>query len=128
MASYHKQRYDERRAAGLCPKCGAKATVGSLCLNDWFSNVSANHFGTRAYGEQLRDLWDEQEGRCAYTGEVLVPGENASLDHRVPVTRGGSNDVSNVHWTSYRINRMKTDMTEDEFFAACKAVLTYGQR
>lgn len=123
-SQYHKERYFSRRDAGLCPKCGDPATVGTLCLNDWFANVASNHGLPRGSGgKALKQIWESQKGLCAYTGEPLVPGDNASLDHKIPVTQGGMYSLDNVQWVVYQINRMKNDMTEDDFFRACRRVL-----
>lgn len=71
----------------------------------------------------MKALWEKQGGRCAYTGELLIPGVNASLDHKIPSTRGGTNDLENLQWVTYQVNRMKTDMLEEEFFRLCRMVL-----
>ena len=46
-----------------------------------------------------------------------------SLDHIIPPKQGGSRGIENVHWVLYRVNRMKSDMLEGEFFRMCQRVL-----
>lgn len=123
--SGNNPHYARRRAAGTCSRCDEKPTVHSLCLLHWFKNVASTHIGSSACWRGLKDLFDLQEGRCAYTGELLIPGVNASLDHIVPSTRGGTSDPDNIQWVAYRINRMKTDMTEEEFLSACRSILSF---
>lgn len=64
----------------------------------------------------IKDLWASQNGRCFYTKEVLLPGINASLDHQIPTSLGGTNDITNLKWVSIKINMMKSNMTHDIFF------------
>ena len=96
--------------------------MGGLCLADWFKNVASVHFGTRKLGQSLRELWDSQKGLCVYSGEALIPGFNASLDHKIPITRGGHISLENVQWVSKRVNIMKTDMSDGEFIALCDLI------
>jgi len=51
---------------------------------------------------------------CYLTG-ALVPLAKIELDHRVPVSRGGSFQVFNLGITSAQINQAKSNRTEDEF-------------
>ena len=36
-------------------------------------------------------------------------------------------EVDNLQWVNYRINRMKTDMAEQEFLNTCRLVLRYRE-
>jgi len=78
--------------------------------------------GTFDLGETLQDLFQAQGGRCYYTGEPLIAGQNASLDHQTPRTRNGSNDISNVKWVSTLVNRMKQNLTHEEFLNLCEII------
>lgn len=114
---------ERRRAHGICSACLQPVTVGRYCLDHWFCKMAEYCTGSRKNSHVLRSLWEEQSGRCAYTDEKLVPGENASVDHKTPRARGGDGSKSNLQWVTDRINRMKTDMTHDEFLAMCQIVL-----
>ena len=71
--------------------------------------------------QQLMDLLEQQEYRCALSGVKLTP-EMAELDHKVPLSKGGSNAISNVQWVHKRINRMKGSMKQDDFIDMCSKV------
>jgi 5-methylcytosine-specific restriction endonuclease McrA len=56
----------------------------------------------------------------------IAPGDTASPDHKVPLSRGGSSSLENIQWVNYQVNRMKNDMTHDEFLAMCQLVLDHA--
>jgi hypothetical protein len=90
---------------------GVEATVGQHIINDRLVRVPD------------AIVYEQQQGRCAYTGIELIPGLTASLDHIIPTSRGGTHDESNLQWVTKQINCMKTDMTHDEFLAMCQLIL-----
>ena len=71
----------------------------------------------------LRQL-EKQGYRCALTGEALTP-ENAGLDHKTPISRGGSHSISNVEIITQRVNAAKGSMTREEFIQLCMDVVAY---
>lgn len=73
---------------------------------------------------ELMALLEVQGYRCALTGKELSP-EDAELDHKIPISRGGTNQLSNLQWVDKSINRAKTSMTNEEFIAMCKRVASY---
>ena len=114
-----------RRVAGRCVRCDAKAEAGAHCRRCWFAMMARNALGSRSRGPDLARLWLAQGGRCAYTGRQLTPGVNASVDHVLPRSRGGSDELDNLVWTCAAVNRAKTDMTPAEFRALCAEVLAH---
>lgn len=79
--------------------------------------------GSAKRGPLLQELFERQGGRCAFTGVVLVPGENASIDHIIPVSRGGDDSIENLHWVTKEANRVKADLTAAEFVELCRVVI-----
>lgn len=71
----------------------------------------------------LRKL-KQQDHKCALTGADLTP-DNVSLDHRIPVSKGGSNTIDNIQLVTHEANRAKNTMTNDEFAAMCKSVVEH---
>ena len=51
--------------------------------------------------------------RCQYTGRLLGP-EEGSLDHVLPLSRGGANTFENVVWSDRRVNHRKANRTPEE--------------
>lgn len=62
------------------------------------------------------------------TGEKLIPGFNASLDHIIPVSKGGSSNKANLRWVTSTINHMKWDLTDEEFVNMCRVVVDLSER
>lgn len=66
----------------------------------------------------LDQLGGKPEGstRCAYCGTPLF-ADSLRIDHKIPASRGGSLDLSNLACSCDRDNRMKGQLTDSEFRA-----------
>jgi 5-methylcytosine-specific restriction endonuclease McrA len=58
-------------------------------------------------------LFMRQGGRCAYSGAPL--DDKAHIDHRVPVTRGGTSHIDNLALCTPAMNILKRTKTDTEF-------------
>lgn len=70
----------------------------------------------------LEKVYDEQNGLCYYTKQPLSldKGPNAiSLDRRDP---NGAYELGNIALTSWLVNRIKSDLPEQEFIRLCRLV------
>lgn len=72
--------------------------------------------------EWLRSLWDQQGGLCALSGRPLEI-QTAELDHRIPRSRGGGDDLTNLRLVAPEANRAKGALTDDELVALCRDIL-----
>lgn len=72
----------------------------------------------------IMTLVERQRFRCAISGRELTP-QTASLDHIVPLARGGEHGVDNIWVVDQHINSAKGTMTLDEFVAMCRDVVRY---
>lgn len=119
-----KQRADYRARvqAGVCTSCQAPATAGQFCEEHWFRQVRVTHkLGPNGVAI-LRRLWAQQGGRCAITGDLLVPGGNASLDHITPRSKGGTSDEANLQWVTTETNWYKGDRSLTDLREWCRKV------
>lgn len=84
-------------------------------------------FKTRAFeadcvsADDLKALLEMQGYRCALSGVRLEPA-TAELDHKIPLSRGGTNDLGNLQWLSRDVNRAKGTMDNEEFVKLCKKI------
>lgn len=62
---------------------------------------------------QIENLWNLQRGRCACCHKKL--GSKFHRDHKEPISRGGSNDISNIELLCAKCNLSKQDMDPIEW-------------
>lgn len=128
------RRKSLRHAPSRCAVCGGenvalrrerkKAKRRAVRPQD---KVSRNdpHYGRLLYhyrrcivgninGAYLDELLEKQDWKCAYCRCVLYP-DNQVLEHMTPLSRGGTNDRSNVCWACWDCNTRKGTQTYDEF-------------
>lgn len=74
--------------------------------------------------KMIMELIERQQFRCALSGRLLTP-ETASLDHMVPLSRGGMHDLSNLWIVDHQVNAAKGALTVDEFVAICREVAAH---
>jgi len=67
--------------------------------------------GTHFTFEEWEYLLQYHAGRCAYCGS----GDRIEADHRIPLCRGGSNEIGNILPACRHCNRRKHRRTEEEF-------------
>lgn len=113
-----------RREAGLCQNCERVALLNTnTCLEHWLKAMATDHLGNVKNWKLLLKKLEDQDYKCPYLGELLIPGVNINLDHIVPTSRGGSTtDINNLQWTSKLANFMKTYLTHEEFIEKCTII------
>ena len=66
-------------------------------------------------------IWARFEGRCFYCGTEVTyynkKHNSLEIDHVVPVSKGGSDDESNLACSCRNCNRSKNDLSANDFFA-----------
>lgn len=122
----------ERIDAGFCYRCRSVATHGIRCESHFFRMFARNRglLPEESGAEVLRQLWAEQKGRCALSGVEMTTNTNrgmtsASVDHKVPKSRGGGNDKGNLQWVLYPLNVAKAAHSVDEFVDLCRKVAAH---
>jgi radical SAM protein with 4Fe4S-binding SPASM domain len=111
---------------GLCLSCKGVATCGLHCDKHWLRTIGSKYGLTiKNNGVQmLQQLWDEQKGICSITGEKLIRGVNASIDHKIPISRGGTHSKENLHWVTISVNTAKGGQLLEEFIDMCTKVVS----
>lgn len=67
------------------------------------------------------DLLERQAYVCPLTGRKLTP-ETASLDHIVPLARGGDHAIENIWIVDCQANTAKGTLFMEEFVQLCREV------
>lgn len=124
---YYRTRRDRLLTLGTCVFCGKvpSGSGSSMCDGCWFGTIAKATVGGRKRGPEIRQLFVDQDGKCAYTGTVLVPGVNASLDHKVPKASGGGDEIENLQWVALAVNHAKRALTEADFVGLCLSVVVH---
>jgi len=113
---------------GLCCHCRNKRLPHSnyWCEEHYIRQVAYKRLQNASYDTYkiLLNKFNAQNRKCPYTDEPLEFGVNTHLDHILPVNTFPELqcDVNNVEWVSKRANRMKADMTKEEFYNTCKYI------
>ncbi len=122
----NKKRIQKRKSNDKCIKCGFRDKINTYCcLTCYLKNISNRHFKTFQHWEFLKTLFQNQNGKCPYTGRQLNLGTNTVLDHIVPLGQGGPNTLDNLQWIYAPVNKMKFDLLEAEFLALVNEIYHY---
>ena len=63
---------------------------------------------------ERKEIYNKTNGHCALCGKHISL-ENMTIDHIVPVSKGGTNEMSNLQPTCLVCNRIKQDILPQEF-------------
>lgn len=66
--------------------------------------------------ETLDYMYESQFHKCDYCG-CNLDEVGKHLDHILPLVKGGTHTLSNVHWVCPKCNLSKNDKTEEEWFS-----------
>lgn len=64
--------------------------------------------------EELYKWLNIDEYKCYYSNEILTI-DNLTIDHKIPLSRGGTNELNNLCICSRKMNTIKGQLTEEEF-------------
>jgi 5-methylcytosine-specific restriction endonuclease McrA len=77
------------------------------------------HNGGSFTFKELNALFEAQEGFCFYCGELLYASfdKDIHIEHKIPLSRGGSNNIENIVLSCAPCNLSKGTKTHEEFLA-----------
>ena len=113
-----QKRMAQAESLGYCAKCLSqpKLNVHRFCEDCYFKSIAFKRLGASKHWRAIQQKFQDQHGRCALSGVQLTLGVDAELDHIMPSSRKGSDNLDNVQWVLCVVNRMKDHMLESEFF------------
>lgn len=91
------------------------------CLSQGYSGK-----GTKISPFEIWKILKKQRCVCPLTGRKITK-ENISLDHIIPRSRGGSNNLSNLRFVDYDANIAKSTLLDEEFLKLCKDIVNHNQ-
>jgi len=121
---WRKKKYHQWKEKGLCPFCGVKTLSNkNVCEKHYLIQVSLDRLGTRSLWKELKELLEKQKYKCALTGDSISLETDIELDHIIPTSNSGKQELSNVRWVTKEANRLKQDLTDEKLKELCKKIL-----
>lgn len=116
------------RDKNCCQSCHKPELITTLyCETCWLKDTARRLLGDRSFWADLKELFVKQNGLCALSGVPLRLGQNASLDHIIPSSKNGVDDISNYRWAHTKVNQLRGNLTDEEFYDLCvRVVATLG--
>ena len=74
--------------------------------------------------ERRNDVYERTHGKCALCGK-FVRFDQFTIDHIIPLEKGGTNELDNLQCTCRCCNAMKQDFSKEEFMEKMIEVLDY---
>jgi len=114
------KKQDKLKNTNLCIRCDKERLTNSQCCsfhhiyillksqktNNRFKNLDSKE-KTKIFITALLQKLENQNYKCAITGDNLELGVNASLDHIIEKCNGGSCDLDNLQWVTKKANNSK---------------------
>lgn len=92
-----------------------------------FINRNHKNIGETMEAITEKDIMEKfgENPKCYLTGQPIdiYKPRTYNFDHKVPVSRGGTNTLDNLGICTRNANASKADMTCDEYLELCKTVL-----
>lgn len=92
---FREKQFDK----GLCKVCKQPRLFDlKVCKKHHLADLSYKHLGTTTRWEELEKLLEKQDYKCIYTGDELILGINASVDHIKPLSQNPelNNSIENL--------------------------------
>ena len=70
-------------------------------------------------------VYQRYNGRCAVCGRP-VKFDRSTIDHKIPLAKGGTNGHNNLQLTCLRCNRMKSDCTPEGFMESMAEIAVHN--
>ena len=77
--------------------------------------------------EMRNNVYEKTKGKCALCGK-FVRFDLFTIDHIIPLAKGGTNDIENLQCTCKHCNAMKQDLSEKEFLDKMIKILAYQSK
>ena len=96
-----------------------------IALNDIIHNNQSKNKRVKLKSNIRKAVYKRTEGHCALCGK-FVDYDDYTIDHIVPLSKGGTNDIDNLQCTCKTCNNIKTDILPDEFMEKLIQIVSYN--
>lgn len=118
-------KYSSHKKVYMCKDWNKKfrSSVSQFRLTNNDNNYMKYNY---SYKDVLEYLGGGTIFKCYLTGqEIDITKDNFELDHKIPASKGGTNELENLGITIREANRAKSDLTIPEFLDLCEKVLKH---
>ena len=106
-------------------KRGSKMTEGMRQQKTERENAQSRR---RFFTTQERNLiYNRSEGHCGICGR-FIPLEEYTIDHIIPLSKGGTNDLDNLQACCSFCNKAKDDSMGEDFYTRIERIFLYQAR
>lgn len=134
-----KERFFKLMENDLCTSCGSEKYMNHFknrntktkhCQVCYLKLLSVTYLGKADKWKELLNLLEKQNCLCPYTGDKLILGESASIDHVLSKSKypEKQKDINNLVWVSRIVNRMKHNYTHREFMNLIEKIYNYRKK
>jgi hypothetical protein len=108
-------------------------TKASRCRSSWLARarkvgISKEEVPTRAEIQKVLEELCYSGLICYYSRLQFFNPKYLEIDHKQPISRGGSFKLDNICITTKRMNSAKGDMTEKEFLSLLEVISTFEDK
>lgn len=75
---------------------------------------------------EKKTVYARANGKCEICGKP-VKFKKMTVDHKIPLSKGGTNDLSNLQLAHLTCNRAKADMLTDEFAELAEQIVMHNR-
>ena len=93
-------------------------------LHEYFKKRASSH---DVEVKELIELWLLQERKCGLCGDILKMDKSTHIDHIIPKSQNGKNNIKNYQLVCSKCNYSKRDLTTRDFLLLCLKVSANNQ-
>lgn len=75
---------------------------------------------------QKETVYKMYDGKCALCG-CPVSKENMTIDHKIPLSMGGTNEIKNLQLTCWSCNQAKANLAMGEFLEKIRKIFHHNE-
>lgn len=77
--------------------------------------------------EERKIIYDKTEGHCYLCGK-FVAFDSFEVEHRIPISKGGTNELSNLYPSCHICNTIKQDIYIQDFMERITSIFMYQMK